>query len=99
VSPIATTKTLAIKGGVKAGLYQIFSCTGTGKVVFGQAQILFPQWWGVARNGTTDDLPALQSCINSAVSSSLIEVSGGSYLLNGYKLAWPATVDYLVNRN
>ena len=29
---IATTKTLTINGGLEAGLYQIFSCIGTGKV-------------------------------------------------------------------
>ena len=35
---IATGKTLTINGPLDAGRYQIFSCTGTGKVVFGLAQ-------------------------------------------------------------
>ena len=31
---VADGKTLTLNGGVEAGLYQIFSCTGSGKVVF-----------------------------------------------------------------
>jgi len=37
VLAIATTKTLTVNGGLESGPYQIFSCTGTGKVVFGAA--------------------------------------------------------------
>ncbi|MFZ0052041.1 MAG: hypothetical protein WAK96_09705, partial [Desulfobaccales bacterium] len=55
---IPTGVTLTINGGFEAGLYQVFSCTGTGAVVFGRpnrVKELFPEWWGAQGNGSTDD--------------------------------------------
>ena len=60
---IATTKTLTINGTLDAGPYQIFSCTGTGKVMGGGAvKEVYPEWW--AENispGTTDMTAALNA--------------------------------------
>jgi len=44
---IATTKNLTINGTLDAGLYQIFSCTGTGKVLFARGAVSYvcPEWW------------------------------------------------------
>ena len=57
---IADAKTLTINGGLEAGLYQVFSCTGTGKVTFaaGSNQTIFPQWWGAA--------PSASAAVNTA---------------------------------
>jgi hypothetical protein len=57
---IATAKTLTINGGLEAGLYQVFSCTGTGKVVFaaGSNQTIVPQWWGAS--------PSASAAVNTA---------------------------------
>ena len=69
---IATGKTLTINGTLDAGLYQIFSCTGTGKVVFGRpngVKELVPQWWGATGNGTTDDIIPLQAMVDCSVAS------------------------------
>ncbi len=44
---IASGVTLTINGGFEVGLYQIFSYTGTGVVVFGSGVIenIYPEWW------------------------------------------------------
>ena len=47
---------LTINGALEAGLYQIFSCTGTGKVVFspGAVKEILPQWFGAKGDGVAD---------------------------------------------
>jgi len=66
---IATTKTLTINGSLEAGLYQIFGCTGTGKVVFPVGSTVYPEWWGAVGdwNGATgtEDTVALQAALNA----------------------------------
>jgi len=53
VFAVATTKTLTLNA-FEAGPHQIFSCTGTGKVVFGAGAVkeVHPEWWGI--DGTAD---------------------------------------------
>lgn len=52
---VATTKTLTLNASFEAGLYQVFSCTGTGKVVFGPGAVkwLHPEWWGAVPDNST----------------------------------------------
>jgi hypothetical protein len=67
---IATTKTLTINGSLDAGLYQIFSCTGTGKVVFdaGAVNEVYPIWWATnSIPGTTDMTAAIQAAFIAGV--------------------------------
>ncbi|MDP2046771.1 MAG: hypothetical protein Q8L00_11235, partial [Deltaproteobacteria bacterium] len=61
VFTVATGKTLTINGPLDAGLYQIFSCTGTGKVVMKAEAVKVPEWWGATGDGATDDTAALQA--------------------------------------
>ncbi len=63
VFALATGKTLTINGSLAAGLYRIFSCAGTGKVVFGPGSVkgIYPEWWGADPTGTTDSLTAFQA--------------------------------------
>ena len=58
---IATTKTLTVNGNLEAGLYQIFTLTGTGKVQFGPGAIkaVIPQWFGAKADGATNDSAAI----------------------------------------
>ena len=72
---IAIGVTLTINGPLEAGLYQIFSCTGTGKVVFGETsntvRMVFAAWFGAVPDGTSDNFAAITQAVSS--------ISGGSY--------------------
>lgn len=68
---IATTKTLTINGSLDAGLYQIFSCTGTGKVVFGNASVreIRATWFGEVADNSTDETKSIQDAIDSGTTN------------------------------
>ncbi len=81
---IATGVTLTIACPVYAQARQIFSGAGT---VLGIKDVR-PEWWGVARNGTTDDAAAFQkaqACIEASGSSDgdrcVLRMLNGSYAL------------------
>ena len=60
---IATGKTLTINGPLEAGLYQIFSCTGTGSVAgLKTTQAI---WFGLHDDGSTDDYAAVMQSYNA----------------------------------
>ena len=60
--------TLTINGPFSAGLYQVFDCQGTGEVVFGPGSTdrIYPQWFGVTGDKTTDDTDAFKKAFSSA---------------------------------
>ena len=64
---IATTKTMTINGGLDAGLYQIFSCTGSGKVIFGPNAVdkIYVAWW---YSGTGNIAPSIRAAVTSKIS-------------------------------
>ncbi len=77
VISVDSGKTLTINGDVKAGKYQIFS--GSGSVAgMGAIEIVFPEWWGATRDGSTLDTAA----INKALA-----IGGGIYFTKGTYLA------------
>ena len=61
--------TLTITGRFEAGLYQVFNCTGTGKVVFGALSVteIHPEWWGKCPNGTNDT-----AVLNKAIAATVV---------------------------
>ena len=73
---VATGKTLTINGGLEAGLYQIFSCTGTGKVVFtaGSNTTIYPQWWGAVPTASQPDA-AVMTANTAAIQASFDAIS------------------------
>jgi hypothetical protein len=82
---IATTKTLTINGKFEAGLVQVFSCTGTGKVVFaaGSNQTIVPQWWGASPLlGASVNTPAIQASLNAITSFTSWTLPPGDYICN-----------------
>jgi hypothetical protein len=78
---IATTKTLTINGTFDAGLYQVFSCTDSGKVVFatGSVKEVYPEWWATNTTpGTTD----MSAAINAAIATGQKVFLGGLYAVD-----------------
>ncbi len=84
---IATTKTLTVNGTIEAGLYQIFSCAGTGKVTLGTSAVkgAYPQWWGAVGdfNGVTgtNNMAAFKSAVGSGAKN--VIVPDGDYYFTG----------------
>ncbi len=79
----ATTLTL---NSLNAGLYQIFSCAGTGKVTFGAGAVkaALPEWWATTRAGD-DDSAAMNAALASRAPA--VQLAQGTYKCN-------ATVQY-----
>jgi hypothetical protein len=77
---IATGATVTINGHVEAGLFKIFSCSGTGKVLFGKGGVskILTSWWGVTGIGDQDDALAIQAAIDSAPEDSFVYSPGPS---------------------
>jgi hypothetical protein len=75
--------TLTINGEVKAGISQIFSGSGT---ITGNLKVehVYPQWFGVKGDGTTDDSSALQAVIDFCADRKLtlkVPYSANKYLI------------------
>lgn len=67
---IATGITFTINGPFDAGIYQIFNCIGTGKVVFNSSftEFGYPEWWGaITGDGSTSVATANLAAINAAI--------------------------------
>jgi hypothetical protein len=56
---VATGTTFTVNGPFEAGLYQVFSCTGTGAVV-GLKEVC-PEWFGAITGGTVDCATAINT--------------------------------------
>lgn len=85
---IATTKTLTINGGLEAGLYQIFSLTGTGTIV-GDPKVhaIYPEWFGAKGDNTTDDAAAINAAANLARTAGCKRIKLAGSGASGYLVA------------
>ena len=77
----AGTETLTINGNVDAGLWQIF---GDNLTVNGTPlmKTIYPQWFGVTGDGSTDDTDAIQKAINFS-SGKILHFTKGIYCTDG----------------
>jgi hypothetical protein len=80
---IANGITLTINGTLDAGLYQIFSCTGTGAVDLSNAGINKApvEWFGALGSGADDSI-AIQKCITAVGAGPIAALSGKTYKCN-----------------
>ena len=85
---IATNKTLTINGTIEAGLYQIFSLTGTGAVA--GLKESYPEWFGAAGDGATDDTSALTAAATSITAGGIISLAPKTYATTGWFGKTPA---------
>mgnify|MGYP001404285004 CR=1 FL=1 len=76
--------TVTINGPIDAGLYQIFS--GSGSVIINSStnKEVFPQWFGAKGDGVTDDTNAIQNAMNSISGSrGTLLIPKGIYVVSG----------------
>ena len=94
VITIANGTTFTINGTLEAGPWQIFSCSGTGKVLFGAnpsggAISLLPEWWGAKGDGATDDTTAINAMLSAlgnagnGVPVNYVFQPGSTYVVSG----------------
>ena len=75
---VANGKTLTINGSLEAGLYQIFSYSGTGKVVYKGKK--YPEWWGAKDDsGTTDNSTPIAAALACGGLTKFEAPNGGYY--------------------
>lgn len=74
--------TLTINGSIDAGLYQIFTGSGT---IAGSSKIdkCYPQWWGAKSDGITNDTSAIQNALNFSSNNCICHIPKGTYIVNG----------------
>ncbi|MGD0826574.1 MAG: hypothetical protein ABSA09_00600 [Desulfobaccales bacterium] len=79
---VPTGDTLTINGPFEAGPYQVFSCAGTGKVIFGNNVAEgYAEWWGAKGDGSTDDTAAWTAALASGAGR-VRAIPGRNYFLN-----------------
>jgi hypothetical protein len=74
-------KTITINGPIEAGIWQIF--TGSGTIAGSmEADRIYPQWWGAVGDGVANDTAAIQAAVNYVVSVGRKEIylPTGTYL-------------------
>lgn len=76
---VASGKTLTINGDLNAGLYKVFSGSGT---VVGPARAIaiYPHWWDINGLGGADDGAALAAAWAAATSGQTVYHPAGTYL-------------------
>jgi|GEM_PF-4270895 len=78
--------TLTINGSFESGLYQVFSCVGTGSVIFGDdiypalVHEVYPEWWGI--DGTADNIE-IQKAIDSLYYGGIVRLLPRLYSTTG----------------
>lgn len=79
---INNTTTFQINGSFEAGIRQVFG--GSGAVIFGSPGDLYPQWFGVKGDGTTDDYAALTKTATTAVASGqrTVKLPNGTFMVS-----------------
>lgn len=72
--------TVTFSGPLSAGVFQIFSCTGTGAVVLNHRYTPrgYPEWWGAKADLSVDCLSAFHAARDALL---VVECQGGDYLI------------------
>ena len=63
---------LTINGSIISGLYQIFSSSSTYLVLGDRTIGAYPEWWGAAGDGSTDDSTEIQAAIDALTAGSVV---------------------------
>jgi len=97
---IASGKTLTINGPLQAGLYQIFSGSGTVAIGQGSVKEVYPEWWGTNTTpGSTDMTAAVQSAVNCMGDGGKVHLTGTYGVASGILTIANNKVTLLMDRN
>jgi hypothetical protein len=90
--------TLTVNGTIDAGLYQIF--TGSGTIALNQFKnnSIYPEWWGAIGDNSTDDTSAIQTCLNYFTNTSM-SYYGDLIFTNKYKITDALVIGKISNKN
>ena len=94
---VATTKTLTLSNDFQAGLYQAFSCVGTGAVSFTGTQTVNAAWFGLNDDATTDDYGAILLAYNATPTGGTLEFPrpvAGFALATTWTIAKPINIKF-----
>jgi hypothetical protein len=95
---IPTGVTIAFNGGFKAGVWQTFSCSGTGKVTFAESKTSYgyAEWWGaISDDGSAGTQTINTAAINaSLVALQKVELMPADYFHDGTINHWTPGVEF-----
>lgn len=96
---IATGVTLTINGTVSAGPYQIFTCSGTGSVVFGVGtnDRVYCEWWATNTTPGTTNMTSALVAARTAFGGDIL-LLGTTYLVDANSLKYSAAGQGIVGQ-
>ncbi len=81
----ASGKTVTISGYIEAGLYQVFDLSAGGSVAGpAKAEKIYPEWWGAAVDGSTNDAAAIQNAIDARqnLDNNIVKLNAGRWYIS-----------------
>lgn len=85
---VASGKTLTINGPFSAGLYQVFSGSGSVEFAIGSVAEMNLEWWGGLPDGSTNCQTALTAAVAAMPASygGTIRLASGIYMIDGLNI-------------
>ena len=94
---VDTGVTVTINGKVEAGLYEIFSGSGSVTLAAKSVREVYPQWWGAVGDDSTDNASAFNAAMTAAQNIGQMCIPAGVYRISApitnFAAHWLSSVD------